>query len=153
MGFAAAAAAPTRTSKPKQTPKKEEPVLGVAAVAQTKVGAAMSLRKAGFDFKMVLTGGFTLAELVAAGYPVKLLKNEGGYKCSDMKEAGVSAYQAHRAGWDAAALTEAGYSKEDVDGCTGVQGNIGAELKALSFVARLQKRREAAAAAAAAANA
>ena len=115
-------------------------VVGVAAVATTRVGALKSLRANHFEMECIKSAGFTCGEMLAAGYSIKILRDKGQYQLWELKEGGASAYTLHRAGYKPEELTAAGFMDWEIRALTEGTTSIGAELKALRFVAKLKAR-------------
>lgn len=91
------------------------PVLRVANLAKSRIGAVRTLRAAHFELRHIVTGGFTPSELLAAGYNTRALKAEGTFGCTELKQAGISMEELHSIGFDTEALLSAGFSRSEVD--------------------------------------
>lgn len=94
----------------------------------------------------MLSAGFTCGELLEAGYTVKVLKEDAGFSCADLMLGGATAYQLQRSGFTSETMLTAGVEQSEIDDLTKGAASIGAEMKALSFMAKLKKNREVAAA-------
>jgi len=112
-------------------------------VAKTRVGACKTLKAARFDLSSIIAGGFTVSELMEAGFSVKVLAGEGKFDCAALYQGGASPYQLQRSGFSVENLKAAGVPQSEIDDLTKGGAGVGAELKALSFAAKLKKKREA----------